>query len=259
MSLGPPVGAVATCRRPNPDARLRLYCFPFAGGGAWAYASWADELSTDIEREIELWSINLPGRESRQREPAFTALSPLIEALTSAVGPYLTGPYAFFGHSMGALLGFELACRLHAQGQAGPVHLIVSGHRAPQLPHRHPPVHGLQDPEILAKLWRLGGTPEEVLRNPELIKLFLPLLRADLTVCETYAYRHREPLACSITAFGGNDDPEVSRDELSAWRRRTRESFSLHMFPGGHFFLQSAQSLVLRILAQDLRQVLRRV
>jgi medium-chain acyl-[acyl-carrier-protein] hydrolase len=259
VRIVPSANDVATCGKPNPDARLRLYCFPFAGAGTWAYTSWVDELPTDIQRETELWSVNLPGRKSGRNESPFTALPPLIEALTPAVGPHLKAPYAFFGHSMGALVGFELACRLRTQGRAGPVHMIVSGHRAPQLPDRHPPVHRLRDPEILAKLRALGGTPEDVMRNPELIKLFLPLVRADLTVCETYAYEHREPLDCSVTAFGGNDDPEVSREELSAWRRRTRESFSLHMFPGGHFFLQSAQSLVLRVLAQDLRQVLRRI
>jgi surfactin synthase thioesterase subunit len=250
---------VATCNRRNPDARLRLFCFPFAGGGTWVFNSWVDRLPSDIQRETELWSVCLPGRESREGEPLFTELSPLLEVLAPLITSFLTRPYAFFGHSMGALVSFELACRLRSRGVAGPVHIVVSGHRAPRLPDRNPAVHQLPDLEILAKLRRLGGTPEEVLVNPELMEMYLPRLRADLAVCETYVYEQREPLTCSITALGGTDDPQVRREDLSDWRSHTRGSFSLYMFPGNHFFLQSAERLVLRVLAQDLRRLLRRI
>jgi len=160
---------------------------------------------------------------------------------------------------MGALVSFELACRLRSQGTVGPLHMIVSGHRAPHLPDRHPPVHDLPDQEILARVRSLGGTPEEALQNSELMDMYLPLLRADFAVCETYVYEHREPLTCSVTALGGTTDSYVSRQDLSAWRSHTRSSFSLHMFPGSHFFLQAVQGLVLRVLAQDIRQVLRQI
>jgi len=160
---------------------------------------------------------------------------------------------------MGALLSYETAAKLNTQGAAGPVHMVVSGYRAPYLPGRHPPVHHLPDSDILAKVRRLGGTPEEVLGSPEAMELFLPALRADLAVCETYVYRPQEPLACSIAAFGGMDDAEVSREDLASWRSVTTESFSLHMFPGGHFFLHRAESVVLNELAQNLRHVLRRI
>jgi medium-chain acyl-[acyl-carrier-protein] hydrolase len=157
---------------------------------------------------------------------------------------------------MGALIGFELARALRAAGEPGPVHLIVSGFRAPHLPDRHPAVHELPDDELVARLRRLGGTPPEVLREPELLELMLPLLRADLGICETYRYEAGEPLDCSLTAFGGVEDREVNREELSAWESHGRGPFALHMFPGGHFFLQTAQTLVLRILARDLRHAL---
>jgi medium-chain acyl-[acyl-carrier-protein] hydrolase len=253
------VDDIATCNRPNPDARLRLFCFPFAGGGPWIFNSWADKLPPDIQREIELWSVRLPGRESRRREPLFTELPPLLAALTPPISSLLTESYAFFGHSMGALVSFELACELRSQGAVGPVHMIVSGHRAPRLQRGHHPVHHLSDREILVKLRRLGGTPDEVMENPALMRIYLPLLRADFAVCEKYIYRHREPLDCSVTALGGVDDPQVSREELSAWRSHTCGPFSFHMFPGGHFFLQSAQRLVMQILAEDLRRVIRRI
>jgi len=250
---------VVMCPEPNPDARLRLFCFPFAGGGASTFNTWVDELPPDIRLETEFRSIQLPGRDTTQRKHLLTRLSRVLEVLTPVFRSYLDMPFTFFGHSMGALVSFELARQLRRQGMPGPVHMVVSGHRAPQLPDPDPWIHQLPDAEFLAKLRNLGGTPEEVLQNPELLELFLPVLRADFAVCETYCYTTEEPLDCSITAFGGNDDRRVSREELSAWQTQTRKSFSLRMFPGDHFFLQSARVPVLRVLAQDLKQVLRRL
>jgi medium-chain acyl-[acyl-carrier-protein] hydrolase len=160
---------------------------------------------------------------------------------------------------MGALIGFELARALRADGVTPPAHLIVSGFRGPHLPDRHPIAHDLPDADLLARLRALGGTPPEILREPELMELLLPLLRADLGICETYVYGDLEPLACSLTALGGADDLEVDREELASWQSHVRGPFSIHIFPGGHFFLQTAQALVLRILARDLRDVLRRL
>jgi medium-chain acyl-[acyl-carrier-protein] hydrolase len=167
-------------------------------------------------------------------------------------------PFVFFGHSMGALIGFELARLLRRVGLPGPVHMVVSGHRAPQLPDPHPAIHALNDAEFLARIRLLGGTPEAVLQDPELIDLVRPVLRADFAVCENYVYTAEEPLDCSLAAFGGTNDIRVRRDEVSAWHAQTSKSFSQRMFPGGHFFIQTAQALVLRVLGQDLRQVLRR-
>jgi medium-chain acyl-[acyl-carrier-protein] hydrolase len=257
-ALGEPA-QMLSCKRPNPAARIRLYCFPFAGGGPASFTSWVDEMPADIGAKTELWTVNLPGRESMRVPPRYTRMSPITQALTDAIASYLAVPFVFFGHSMGALISYELACELRARGMTGPLHIIVSAHRAPHLPDRHPMVHQLPDSEIVAKVRWLGGTPEEVLRSSEIMELFLPVLRADFTVCETYVYQEREPLDCPITAFGGNDDPQVSRADLAAWRACTRKPFVLHMFPGDHFFLQSCESLVLNVLGQDLRQVLRRL
>lgn len=239
-------------------ARLRVYCFPYAGGGAAAFRPWADGLPVDVMRDTELWAVNLPGRESRLREPPLTEIGPLTAQLRRELGDRLTPPYVFFGHSMGALLSFEIARRLETEGVPGPVHIIVSGHRAPQLPDPRPRLHDRPDAAILRRLRRLGGTPEAVLDNPELRELVLPILRADLAVCERYVYRDAEPLTCSVTAFGGKSDREVSEPELSAWRLQTSEPFVIRMFPGGHFFIDTARPLVLRVLGHELRQLLLR-
>jgi medium-chain acyl-[acyl-carrier-protein] hydrolase len=249
---------IVACQWPNPGARLRVFCFPFAGGGPSAFKTWMDEFPSAIRAEAELCAIQLPGRENRLKEPSFDRLSPLLDALAPVIRRYSGTPFAFVGHSMGALVSFELARKLRRQGFEGPIHMVVSGHRAPQLPDRQPPIHGSPDDEVIAQLRNLGGTPEAVLQNPELMELLLPVLRADFAVCESYVYANEEPLDCSITALGGNDDGRVSREELLAWRAQTRNSFSMHQFPGNHFFIQTAQMLVLRVLAQTFNQVLRR-
>jgi medium-chain acyl-[acyl-carrier-protein] hydrolase len=246
------------CQKPNPDARLRLFCFPFAGGIA-VYNSWFDELPRDLRSVTELCSIHFPGHEPNRRESLFSELSLLLDLLVPVIASCQDIPFAFFGHSLGALVSFELARRLRRQQIAGPIHLIASGHRAPQLQDPHPAIHQLSEPEFTAQLRELGGTPEAVLQDPELMELLVPVLRADFAICESYVYVAEEPLDCSITAFGGNGDSRVSRAELSAWQTQTCKSFSVRMFPGGHFFVKTAQMLVLRILAEDLKDVLKRL
>ena len=239
--------------KPNPRARLRLFCFPYAGGGSGIYRDW----TTGVLETTEVWRIRLPGRESRLAEPAFTRLEPLVTALAQAILPYLDMPFAFFGHSMGGLISFELLRELRRQHAPAPVRLCVSGHRAPHLPRRRPPIHHLPTSEFIVQLRRLNGTPEAVLHNEELMRLFLPILRADFAMFETYAYTAEyPPLACPISVFGGRQDPEVSYDELAAWRDHTCSAFIQRMLTGDHFFLHSAQALLLQALNQDLAESL---
>jgi medium-chain acyl-[acyl-carrier-protein] hydrolase len=185
-------------------------------------------------------------------EPPFIRLTPLVETLTSILQPYLDRPFAFFGHSLGALLGFELVHALrHHLGQS-PVHLFISGRRAPQLPAPHPPIHNLPESEFVEKLRRLNGTPEAVLRDAALMQVLLPTLRADFALCETYSYMTKEPLDCPISAFGGLQDTEARYDDLTAWRDQTRCSFTLRMLPGDHFFLHNSRTMLLRAISDDL-------
>lgn len=236
-------------RKPNPQARLRLFCFPYAGTGASIFRTWPAGLPEDVE----VCPIQFPGRGSRLMETPFTQLSPPIQALAQALVPLLDKPFAFFGHSLGALVGFELARQLRRQSGVQPVRLFVSADRAPQIPHRDRPIHALPEAEFLGELRRLNGIPREVLEEAELMQIMLPVLRADFAVYETYVYSSEPPLNCPISTFGGLQDHRVSRGDLEAWRDQTSGSFSLRMFPGDHFFLRTTQPLLLHALSQELR------
>lgn len=236
------------CPQPAPQANTRLFCFPYAGGSAAVFAPWA----RSVARSLELWSVQLPGRHERLMDEPYTNLQCLVSDLATAIVPYLDRRFVFFGHSMGATIAFELAHELHRRHGLQPASLIVSGQRAPQLPPNHPPTHNLPTAAFVAELQRLNGTPVEVLANPELLELLLPVLRADFAVCETYTYQGAPPLQCPLTVFGGLTDPDVNRSALEAWREHTTATFRIRMFPGDHFFLHSARPLVLQMLLRDI-------
>ncbi|WP_210334862.1 thioesterase II family protein [Mesorhizobium mediterraneum] len=229
-------------------APVRLLCFPFAGGGASVFRSWR----SPARHLFELWPVQLPARENRIREQPFTRLDPLLAALEEALLPHLVQPFAFFGHSLGALIGFELARRMRDRHRAGPVHLFVSGRRAPHLIDTDEPVHGLPDAEFIRQVRKLNGTPESVLANEELMNIALPLLRADFAVSETYVHAPGAALDCPISAFGGSNDVEVPQQDIDAWRLHTGAQFRLRMFPGDHFFLHSHRDALLSMIASDL-------
>jgi len=238
------------CRKPNPQARLRLFCFPYAGTGASIFRTWPDGLPADVE----VCPVQFPGRGTRLMETPFAQLWPAVQVLAQALAPLLDKPFAFFGHSLGALVGFELARQLRRQSGVQPVRLFVSADRAPQIPHRGRPIHALPEGEFLGELRRLNGIPQKVLEDVELMQIMIPVLRADFAVYETYAYSAEPPLNCPISTFGGLQDDRVSRGDLEAWRDQTSVSFSLRMFPGDHFFLHATQALLLQVLSQELRK-----
>ena len=242
-----------TLPRPNPRARLRLLCLPHAGGGAQMYRSWP----ADLPDAVEVCAVTLPGRESRIREEPPKNLESLVGSLVESLADQLTRPFAIFGHSMGALIGFELIRMLRRQGLVQPVHLIASGRSAPQIPDPDPPIHTLPRSEFVEELRRLNGMPNELLQSPEVMGLVLPTLRKDFEVCETYRYVSEPPLACSITAYGGVEDPEVKRGDIECWRMQTCSTFVLRMFPGDHFFLQQNRSLFFESLGGDLDVIVR--
>jgi medium-chain acyl-[acyl-carrier-protein] hydrolase len=163
-------------------------------------------------------------------------------------------PFAIFGHSLGALVGFSFARELRRRSLAGPVHLFVSGRRAPQLPEQLV-MYELPEPAFLARLRELGGVPEAVLQSPELMAMFLPILRADFAVVETARTPHEPPLACPISALGGVTDERAPPDELEPWRVQTAAAFERKMFAGGHFFLQTERTALLTWLASRLAQI----
>jgi medium-chain acyl-[acyl-carrier-protein] hydrolase len=236
-------------RKPNPRARLRLFCFPYAGGAPSVFRNWSDGLPADVE----VCPVQFPGRGTRLMEPPFSRLSLLVEALAEALLPLLDKPFALFGHSLGSLVSFELARHLRANHSVRPVRLLVSAGPAPQIPHRGAPIHSLPEKEFAAELRRLNGTPGELLNHKELMDIVLPSLRADFALYESYRYLSEPPLNCPISTFGGLNDQRVNHDDLEAWRDQTSVSFSIRMFPGDHFFLKTTEPLLLRALSQELR------
>lgn len=232
--------------QPKPQANLRLFCFPYAGGGAQIFSTWSKELPN----QIEVCPVELPGRGRRWQETPFMELPPLVETIANAIAPLLNRPYAFFGHSIGALIAFELARFFRQKNASEPVYLFVSSRRAPQLQDPDPPSHTLPDDELIRKLNWLKGTPQNALNDPELMQLWLPVLRADLAVGETYTYISQKPLSCPIIALGGRQDPAIRRGGLRQWREQTTGTFSKHLFRGNHFFLHSAQPRLLKLLAR---------
>jgi medium-chain acyl-[acyl-carrier-protein] hydrolase len=231
----------------NPQAALRLFCFHYAGGSAQVFQTWHDLLPT-----VEVCPVQLPGRGNRIKEGSISRIVPLVEQLAREISPKLDMPYAFFGHSMGALVCFELARLLRRERGSKPAHLFVSGRHAPQLPDTSPPVHNLPDEEFIERLRDYNNTPEAVLRHPELMGLMLPFLRADFELCETYVYQPDAPFDCPLTAFGGLGDGGLRREALEAWREHTTGQFSLRMFPGEHFFINDSRPLLLQVLAREL-------
>jgi medium-chain acyl-[acyl-carrier-protein] hydrolase len=240
-----------TCPQPQPTAKLRLFCFAYAGGGASVFREWSKLLPADIE----VWAVQLPGRETRLREPAIVRLQPLVEAVSQAMLPMCnkTLPFALFGHSMGGLVSFEVARYLRRYDRLNPVHLFVSGARAPHISAPHPPIHALPQPDFLHELKQFNGTPIAVLENTELMELLLPTLRADFELLETYTYTSDAPLSCPISAFGGTEDLKVCWEHVAAWKLHTTSQFSLHSLPGDHFFLHSARSGLLNNICEQLR------
>ncbi|MEV7389551.1 alpha/beta fold hydrolase [Streptomyces sp. NPDC091215] len=244
----PPCRAEAT-PAPALDAdAVRLFCLPHAGAGASAYRDWPELLAPDIEAI----PVQFPGRENRFREPALHSASELVAELLEPFASRAGHNFTLFGHSMGALLAYELAHEMSALGKP-PGHLFVSGLGAPHLPREGPVLHRLPDDELIAVVDQLEGTSPEVLAQPELVQLLLPLFRADLRVWETYV-PHRGPLRVPITAMGGRQDPGVALDRLAAWGSLTSAGFRLQAFDGGHFYHHSAPADVAAMLRERLRE-----
>ena len=224
------------------NPRLRLICFPYAGGGPAAFRPWARALPPDVE----LCIVHLPGREGRWREPVLSHLDAVIGPVVEALLPLLGTPYVFYGHSLGTLLAFEVARRLEREHGTVPVRLVGGAHRAPHLPNPHPTIRHLENDQFVGEInRRYGGIPQLVLDNRELLDLMLPALRADFSVYETYEHKDAPPLGCPIVVFGGTADRFVSAAEVAEWRRHTAADFQHAMLAGDHFFIQQHRTAVL--------------
>ncbi len=234
--------------KPNPNAKLKLICLPFAGGGSNSFRSWAPILPDPVE----LVTVEIPGRGQRLSEPLRKRIDHIIPEMASALIEELDTPFALFGHSMGTLLGFELAHHLREQFGVQPVHLFVSGRGAPHTESVEPPIHQLGHDAFIAEIKRFNGTPKAVLENQELMELMVPILRADFEACETYEYRSKAPFDFPITVFGGLQDKGAPKDRLEAWAEHTKAVFNIRMFPGDHFYLLNQTSLLIESILRDI-------
>jgi medium-chain acyl-[acyl-carrier-protein] hydrolase len=233
---------------PQRQGALNLICLPFAGGGTSAFHDWAPGLGP----EVNVWAARLPGRETRLAEDPYHDLNALVRALTSAVSALTTQPYAVFGHSMGALISYELVRRLRDIGRPQPVALIASGNDAPHRPFHGDQLHLLPDDRLIGALREYGATPEIFLQRPELLEVFLPMIRADFAVAETYQYRPGRELQCPIVVCRGAQDPDTTEAGCLAWQELTTGPCAQHCFDGGHFFINTARPQLLDAITGEL-------
>lgn len=231
---------------PRPSARLRLFCLPFAGGNASVYWDWSAAFPVDVE----VCPVELPGRGTRFSEPSFRSIHELVPVLAGGLDGWLDRPFAFYGHSMGAVVAFELAHELRARGQSRPVALFLGAHPAAVLPCRSTTLVDRTDAELIASVKRISDQPE-LLDHPELLALTLRMLRCDLAMCASYVYQARPKLESPITVFGGLED-EIARAELDRWDIETTGPFDVEMLQGGHFFLRTSRNTLLERLSARL-------
>ncbi|MBB5158698.1 thioesterase II family protein [Saccharopolyspora phatthalungensis] len=230
----------------GPDAEIGLVCFPHAGGAANFYLP----MSTALSTTTQVLSVQYPGRQDRHTEPLIDDIHRLADEVFEAFRPLADRRWAFFGHSMGATVAFEVARRLDDAG-IPPVMLFASGRRAPSS-HREERVHLLDDRGVISELKALSGTDTRVFDNPELVELILPLVRSDYRAIETYRPRSSVPLSCPIVTLVGDTDPLATRQEAEAWEQHTTGKFELHTYSGGHFYINDHRPKVIEVVSSAL-------
>lgn len=233
---------------PAPDAGIRLVCLPHAGGSASFYFP----VSRALSPAVDVLCVQYPGRQDRRAEPNIEDLPTLAAAILGALDGWLDKPLALFGHSMGATVGFELARMLEQERGITPAWLFASGRRAPSMP-RDERIHLESDDGFIRELRRLSGTDGNILGDEEMLRMILPSTRSDYRAAETYEYQPGPPLSCPITATVGDDDPKVTLDEARAWANHTSGAFDFQVFDGGHFYLTTHQTRLMKIMADQLK------
>lgn len=230
--------------RPAPEAPERLVCFPHAGGSASFYLP----VATALSPRVDVVAVQYPGRQDRRNEPGLTSVAELADRIAETLYGWDDKPLTFFGHSMGAVVAFEVARRLEQSG-TGPVRLFASGRRAPSRT-RDERTHTLGDDRLIAEIRSLSGTDSRFLDDEELLRMVLPAIRSDYTAVETYLAAPDDTVRCPVTVLTGDDDPKTSIEEARAWEGHTLGGSELHVFPGGHFYLTERAADVLAVLTE---------
>jgi len=232
--------------------QIKLFCFPYAGGAAASYNQWKQHLDPNIEMR----AIELAARGRRMREPNYNSIDGAVDDVFNIIKDELAeGPYVLCGHSMGTMIGFELAYKIKENGLPGPIHIIFSGRAAPQVSRDNKRrLHHLPKDEFRKEMLEMGGTPKEFFEHPELLEVFLPLLRGDFILTETYVHPPKDvPLDCDITVLSGKQD-EDSPEEVEAWRVHTKGNCDIHFFEGDHFFIHDEVEKVMDVINNAIRK-----
>jgi medium-chain acyl-[acyl-carrier-protein] hydrolase len=245
-----PGGAWVDAAPADRRAALRLFCFPYAGGSATVFRHWSERLSA----EVDVRPMHLPGRGRRFHDALLYRLDQLADEAARAIAPLLDRPYALFGHSMGASVAFEVAQQLRERNLPQPACLIVSGRRAPHLDAPDPPIHDLPDHRFMEEVMRMNGTPDDVMTQPDIVRIVLPILRADFEAIEMYRPAPRPPLGCRIVALGGQEEAG-SAEAVASWRDYGTGGFRAEIVPGDHFFLRGRAERVFGILNEELARI----
>ena len=251
MKCTPDYGTERWINRADPgsaDRPVRLFCLPYAGGGASLYRSWPADLPA-----VDVAAVQLPGREDRADEPASSCMAEVVGGVADAVVPLLDRPYAVFGHSMGARIAFELARELRRRDLPAPAVLFVSAGKAPHIPRvPTPPLSTMPDRLFLRVIQNLDGMPPEIATDADFRQAVLPTLRADMGLVDSYEYVDEPALGMPIRAFGGTQDTDVREDDLTAWQVHTTAAFRLRMLRGGHFVVRTCRRELTRAVADEL-------
>lgn len=233
----------------NTMQAIKLFCFPFAGGTARFYSPWEEQLKPGVD----LRAMELAGRGRRITEPMYEDMKALLQDLLDSIRPELfQGPYAFFGHSMGGLIAYELALMIKEQGLPAPKHIFFSGRCAPGIERKRTIYHQLSDEDFKEEVMKLGAAPREIFEEPELANLFLPILRNDFRVSETHTYsKEITALEYDISVLVGKGEP-YTEHEIASWHHHTQKRCSIHYFPGGHFFINQHKDWILQYITKTL-------
>ncbi len=238
--------------RNNNCAKIRLFCFPYAGGNESTFLPW----TKDLPKNVEVCALELPGRSSRFGEPTYNNMSNLIDDLIGVFSKFTDKPYILLGHSLGSCVAFELMYRCKQAGIRMPEHFIASGSSAPHINDTPKGLYKLPRNDFIEELRRLDGTPEEILCNEEMMTLALPSILADFELSETYTYTGSEVFDCPVTVFHGDEDSEISLQDVEAWTDHFTFPADIHIVQGGHFFIEQNKKVVLKQVHSIIDKVL---